>query len=292
MYRITIRGGYEMKPIIKWVGGKTQLLGHIHELMPPKWNKYFEPFCGGAALLLNLAPEKAFANDINPELINLYLQIREQVEDVINFLKHLDAAHESATDPKEFYYSVREGFNKNLNTNTPEQAARLIYLNKHCFNGLYRVNSKGYFNVPFNGKLTGSSFDEGHLRAVSKQIHSVEFSLGDFEQSLVNAESEDFVFFDSPYAALTPTSFTDYTKEGFSYDDHVRLAKVFRELSNKGVYCMLTNHDTELIRDLYKDYNIREVDVSRSINSKGNNRKGKELIITNYDPRNTSYEET
>lgn len=277
-----------MKPIIKWVGGKTQLLDHIHELMPPKWGKYFEPFCGGAALLLDLAPEEAFANDINPELVNLYLQVREQVEDVISELTTLDRLHETSMDPKQFYYCVRDEFNRQLGDQTPEQAARLIYLNKHCFNGLYRVNSKGEFNVPFNGKMSGGSFKAEHLRDVSAQIHSVEFSLGDFEQSLVNVEPGDFVFFDSPYAALTPTSFTDYAKEGFAYDDHVRLANVFKELSDRGVYCMLTNHDTDLIRELYKDYNIVEVDVSRSINSKGNNRKGKELIITNY----TTTEET
>lgn len=271
-----------MKPIIKWVGGKTQLLDTIHKLMPEKWGSYFEPFCGGGALLLDLAPDCAYANDVNSELINMYMQVREHVDDVILYLTTLDSGHEAAADPKIYFYEIRNQFNYNLNSKTAEQAARLIYLNKHCFNGLYRVNSQGYFNVPFNGKLSGGSFKEDHLREVSKLLHRVEFSLGDFEDCLVNVEPGDFVFFDSPYAALTPTSFTDYTKEGFEYEDHVRLAKIYKKLSDAGVYCMLTNHDTALIRDLYKDYTITEVEVSRSINSKGNNRKGKEIIITNY----------
>ena len=270
-----------MKPIIKWVGGKSQLTKLIRERLPVTYNNYFEPFLGGGAVLLDLAPKCAFANDTNPELINMYLQVREQVDDVIKCLKVLDEEHES-NPPKDYYYSVREFFNQNLGTNTPEQAARLIYLNKHCFNGLYRVNSSGYFNVPFNGRLNGHSFDEDHIRAVSEQLHTVEFSLGDFEDAVINAGVRDFIFFDSPYAPLTPTSFTDYTKEGFDYEDHLRLADLFRELTNKGCYCMLTNHDTPLIRELYKDYKIEVVDVRRSINRNGNNRTGTEVIITNY----------
>jgi DNA adenine methylase len=203
------------------------------------------------------------------------------VEQVIEYLNYLDGMHEKAADPKQFYYDVRAVFNK-VHMKSPEQAARFIYLNKHCFNGLYRVNSKGEFNVPFNGKLTGGSFDAEHLREVSKQIHDVMFMLGDFEDCVHTAEAGDFCFIDSPYAPLTATSFTDYTKEGFEYQDHVRLAQVFKELSDKGVYCMLTNHDTPLIRELYKDYNIKVVDVRRSINRNGDNRKGKEVIITNY----------
>ena len=158
----------------------------------------------------------------------------------------------------------------------------MIYLNKHCFNGLYRVNSKGEFNVPFNGKLTGRSFDPDHLREVSTKLKLVEFKLGDFADAVSDARSGDFAFFDSPYAPLTPTSFTDYTKEGFSYEDHVRLADLFKELTSKGVKCMLTNHDTDLIRELYKDFTITEVEVSRNINRNGSDRKGKEVIITNY----------
>ena len=273
-----------MKPIVKWVGGKAQLTDKIRELLPPAYNKYYEPFLGGGAVLLDLCPKEAVVNDINPELINMYLQVRDNVEVVIRELEKFDCCHEAYVLPKDFYYSVRKDFNDLCGDNTSTQAARFIYLNKHCFNGLYRVNSKGEFNVPFNGKLTGGSFDADHLRAVSKQLQGVEFKCGDFEDCLVKAEAGSFCFIDSPYCPLTPTSFVDYTKEGFSYEAHLRLARVFNELTAKGVYCMLTNHDTELVRELYKRYIITEVDVRRSINRNGNDRKGKEVIITNYIP--------
>lgn len=275
-----------MKPIIKWVGGKSQLLDKIHELLPagfdPKVNTYYEPFLGGAAVLLSLNPAKAVVSDINPELVNMYQQVKCKPEIVISDLKKFDICHEGYDNPKVFYYDVRNDFNKYLGDNTPTQAARFIYLNKHCFNGLYRVNSKGGFNVPFNGKITGESCHFDHLRAVSAQIQGVDFRCCDFEETVMNATTGDFVFIDSPYAPLTATSFVDYTKEGFAYEDHVRLANTFKDLTARGVYCMLTNHDTDLIRDLYKDYQITEVDVRRSINRDGTNRKGKEIIITNY----------
>lgn len=275
-----------MKPIIKWVGGKGQLLEQIKERLPVNFNKnhqtYYEPFAGGLAVLLELMPSSAIVNDINPELTNMYLQIKYQPQKVITNLKKLDGLHESFEDPKEFYYSVRKDFNDNMGSETAVQAARFIYLNKHCFNGLYRVNSKGEFNVPFNGKLSGRSFDEDHLRNVSEVLTHTLVLNKDFEDAVSGAGMHDFVFFDSPYVPLTPTSFTDYTKEGFSYKDHVRLSKVFKELTDRGCYCMLTNHDTPLIRELYKDFRIEVVDVRRSINRNGSDRTGKEVIITNY----------
>jgi DNA adenine methylase len=271
-----------MKPIIKWAGGKRELAPIIKEMMPTIYNRYYEPFLGGAAVLLDLNPKEAYVNDINSELINMYIQVREDVEGVIKYLGSLDWTHEQSVDSKEVYYAIRGLFNNHRGEKTLEQAARFIYLNKHCFNGLYRVNSKGEFNVPFNGKLTGRSFDAEHLREAAKQLKDVVFSNTDFENFLITAGENDFCFIDSPYAPLTATSFTDYTKEGFSYEDHIRLATTFDELSDRGVYCMLTNHDTPLIRELYKDYNIRVVDVRRSINRNGDNRKGKEVIITNF----------
>lgn len=272
-----------MKPIIKWVGGKREMCPKIRELMPSTYNKYYEPFLGGGAVLLDLCPKEAVVNDINPELINMYNQIKYNCDKVIWELDAIDDKHECFVDPKQFYYIVREQFNLHRGSNTPEQAARFIYLNKHCFNGLYRVNSNGEFNVPFNGKLSGKSYDKGsHLVEVSKQLQNVEFKCGDFEQAANGINPKDLIFIDSPYAPLTTTSFVDYTKEGFSYEDHIRLADFYMELSDYGVYCMLTNHDTELIRDLYKGFNFTEADVRRSINRNGDNRKGKEVIITNF----------
>ncbi len=283
-----------MKPIVKWVGGKTQLLEQIKERLPLNFNqysyqKYFEPFFGGGAVLLDLNPTNAIVSDINPELINMYLQVRDHVDDVIDELTRLDSCHEKYHTPKDFFYIVREEFNSNLGSGTTDQAARFIYLNKHCFNGLYRVNSKGEFNVPFNGKLSGRSFDPDHLRDISTKLWSVEIRCEDFTAAVKDAGTNDFVFFDSPYAPITATSFTDYTKEGFSYDDHVRLSDLFKELTNRGCYCMLTNHDTPLIRELYKDFRIETVDVRRSINRNGSGRTGKEVIITNYNPEGETF---
>lgn len=266
-----------MKPIVKWVGGKSQLVDTIKELLPKNYNKYYEPFLGGGAVLLELNPKEAYVNDINSKLIDMYIQIREDVEGVINYLAYLDNMHETVADPKQYYYDVRAIFNK-VHMKSVEQAARFIYLNKHCFNGLYRENSKGEFNVPFNGKLTGGSFSIEHLREVSKQIHNVVFTNCDFEDCVWHANKSDLIYFDPPY----DNSFTDYTSAGFERDEQIRVSNKFKELSDRGCYCMLTNHDTPLIRELYKDYNFTEVDVRRSINRNGDDRKGKEVIITNY----------
>lgn len=284
-----------MKPVIKWVGGKTQLLEHIKERLPINFNKYsyqkyYEPFLGGAAVLLELNPTNSVVSDINPELINMYIQVRDRVEEVIHHLTIYDNQHEIWSDPKDYYYKVREYFNAELGTNTAQQAARFIYLNKHCFNGLYRVNKKGQFNVPFNGKLSGWSADPDHLREVSTRLKDTDIRCGDYVDAVKDAGPNDFVFFDSPYAPITATSFTDYTKEGFDYEDHVTLAALFRTLTNRGCFCMLTNHDTPLIRELYKDFRIEVVDVRRSINRKGDGRTGKEVIITNYNPTGETFE--
>ena len=286
-----------MKPIIKWVGGKRSNLPYIKERLPANFNKYsyqkyYEPFLGGAAVLLDLNPTNAVVSDINPELINMYIQVRDRVEEVINHLTIYDNQHEIWSDPKDYYYRVRGFFNTELGTNTAQQAARFIYLNKHCFNGLYRVNKKGEFNVPFNGKLSGWSADPDHLRELSSRLKNVDIRCGDYLDTIKDASNNDFVFFDSPYAPITATSFTDYTKEGFSYEDHVRLSELFKELTNRGCYCLLTNHDTPLIRELYKDFRIEVVDVRRSINRNGSVRTGKEVIITNYNPEGTDFKPT
>lgn len=281
-----------MKPIIKWVGGKTQLLSQIKERLSKEFNTYYEPFLGGAAVLLDINPTNSVVSDINPELINMYIQVRDNVEEVINHLTIYDNQHEIWSDPKDYYYRVRGFFNTELGTNTAQQAARFIYLNKHCFNGLYRVNKKGQFNVPFNGKLSGWSADPDHLRELSTRLKNVDIRCGSFEDTVKDAGPDDLVFFDSPYAPLNPTSFVDYTKEGFDYEDHVTLAAMFKILTNKGCKCILTNHDTPLIRELYKDFRIEVVDVRRSINRKGDRRTGTEVIITNYNPEGTNFKPT
>jgi len=272
-----------MHPLVKWAGGKSQLLKYIEPMMPRKFGTYYEPFIGGGAVLFSIEAAQAIINDSNKELINMYTQIKNNPGLVVDSLSELDKNHENSADAKEYYYDIRDKFNKNLNTNTPEQASRFIYINKHCFNGLYRVNSKGLFNVPFNTKLKGNSFNKENIYEISEYLKNIEILNMDFEDALPNIKKGDFVFFDSPYVPLNPTSFTDYTKEGFDYEDHVRLANLYKKLSKQGVYCMLTNHNTELVNELYKDFNIRVVQVARNINSKASARKGEEVIITNYE---------
>ena len=188
-------------------------------------------------------------------------------------------------DGKKYYYSIREHYNDKLMKAEydVELAALFVFINKHCFNGLYRVNGKGLFNVPYNNSRR-VSVDEKTIMEISKYLQGVTITDGDFEAACKDAKKKDFIFIDSPYAPLNPTSFESYTKEGFDIDSHKRLAKLFDELTDKGCYCMLTNHNTDLINELYgnKGYKIDVVSVKRMINSDASNRVGEEVIICNY----------
>lgn len=272
-----------VSPFVKWAGGKRQLLTQIKERMPKKYNRYYEPFIGGGAVVFSLLPENALINDINEALINAYVQIRDNVD---SFLHHIDKFDSAIwEDGKAYYYFMRELYNEKLQSKEydVELAALFVFLNKHCFNGLYRVNSKGLFNVPYNNSKR-TSYDEYAIRITSDYLKSITITAGDFEEACHDAAREDFVFLDSPYAPLNPTSFESYTKEGFTLESHVRLAELYDELTERGCYCMLTNHNTELIEHLYggKGYKIDVVNVKRMINSDANNRKGQEVIICNY----------
>lgn len=270
-----------LSPFVKWAGGKRQLINEIETRLPKTINNYYEPFVGGGAILFHLKPQKAYINDINTVLINAYNVIKTSPYELVNHLKKLDAIECT----KEFYCDMRTKFNNKILAQEfdIEMASIFIFLNKRCFNGLYRVNSKGLFNVPFNNKVKCDSYDKDNIFNMSQYLKNVEIYNLDFEDSLKNAKKGDFIFFDSPYAPLNPTSFESYTKDGFDKENHIRLAKVFKELDKKGCLLMLTNHNTKLIRDLYSDYKIEVVDVKRNINSNGNNRTGKEVIITNYE---------
>ena len=270
-------------PFVKWAGGKRQLLGRISERMPQDFNNYYEPFIGGGAVLFGLQPDNAVINDINPSLINAYRIIANYPEEFIKNVQKLDS--KIGDDGKEYYYSLREHYNDKLMKEEfdIELAALFVFINKHCFNGLYRVNGKGLFNVPYNNSKR-ESIDINSIMDDSKYLENVIVLQGDFEDACQNADEGDFVFFDSPYAPLNPTSFESYTKEGFDVESHERLASLFDELTNRGCYCMLTNHNTDFINHLYGDkgYRIDVVDVKRMINSDGSNRKGQEVIICNY----------
>ncbi len=266
------------KPFVKWAGGKRQLVDILLSNVPPSFNRYFEPFVGGGALLFELQPQKAVISDINEELINAYKVIKDNVEELINSLKK----HKNT---KEYYYAIRA---INPKTLTPvERASRFIYLNKTCFNGLYRENSKGQFNVPFGRYKNPKICDEENLRAVSEFLNKIEITIlnCDYKITCEMAKSGDFVYLDPPYYPISKTaSFTKYNKNGFSEEDQIELSEIFKELDRKGCYVMLSNSNTEFIKKLYANYRIQEIKANRFINCKAN-RRGKsniEVLITNF----------
>ena len=238
--------------------------------------KYFEPFLGGAAVFFHLNHPQSFLSDTNRELVELYQVVKQEVEGLIEVLQ----IHKYE---RTYYYGVRS---QNPLTLTPVQrAARLIYLNKTCFNGLYRVNSKGQFNVPFGRYKNPNICDPEGLRAASKALRQADISIGDFESILGKAEKGDFVYFDPPYHPMTKTSsFTSYTAGNFGEPEQRRLAEVYARLAERGCYVMLSNSDTPLIRELYCRFHIHEIRANRAINSKPE-RRGKitELLIVNYN---------
>ncbi len=270
-------------PFVKWAGGKRQLLPQIRERMPQHYNRYFEPFVGGGAVLFDLQPEHALINDINKALINAYKIICEKPEEFLRAVKQLDK--EMQQNGKEYYYAKREDYNDKLMRAEydVELAALFVFINKHCFNGLYRVNGKGLFNVPYNQSKC-ASVDEKLIMDISQVLQGVTILDGDFEDACADAQQGDFIFLDSPYAPLNPASFESYTKEGFDMESHRRLARLYDDLTAKGCFCMLTNHNTEFINTLYgnKGYKIDVVSVKRLINSDASNRVGEEVIIYNY----------
>ncbi len=270
-------------PFVKWAGGKRQLLPQIKERMPEKYNAYYEPFVGGGAVVFELLPANALINDINKALINVYRQICNASDAFLGAVNKLDT--EMWEDGKKYYYSLREHYNDKLMKAEydVELAALFVFINKHCFNGLYRVNGKGLFNVPYNNSRR-TSVDKDAVMKISEYLQGITIMDGDFEEACKGAKKGDFLFLDSPYAPLNPTSFESYTKEGFDIESHRRLAELFDELTAKDCYCMLTNHNTELINGLYgnKGYKIDVVSVKRMINSDASKRVGEEVIICNY----------
>ncbi len=275
-----------MHPFVKWAGGKTQLLERIRALMPRDYKRYFEPFIGGGALLFNVAPKDFIINDFNSELVQAYRCFTNR-SDFEKLVAKLDFYQDNHSEDQ--YYRVRamdkeEGF---LSLPAYERAARMIYLNKSCFNGLYRVNSKGYFNVPSGRKKTVNCYEESNLDDIARFFETSKFEIlnGDFEDAVKSAQKGDFVYFDPPYDTWEDKdSFTSYAKNPFGKEEQKRLADVFKQLSDKGVYVMLSNHNTEYIRGLYKDFHIHVVEAKRMINSKASGRGNvEEVLITNYE---------
>ena len=270
----------ETYPIVKWVGGKRQLMFELIKNMPKSYNRYFEPFIGGGALFFELQPEQAYISDMNEELINLYSVVRDNVYELIKDL----SKHEVS---KEYFLEIRniDRTEQYTELSDVERASRFIYLNRTCFNGMYRVNSQGQFNVPFGHYKNPRIIDENNLLNCSELLKNTEIKCADFSEILTKVKKGDLVYFDPPYVPLNDTSsFTSYTKDGFDINMQFKLRDVCDELDNKGVKFMLSNSDTKLVNELYVNYEIKKVFASRQINANADGRgKITEVLVRNYD---------
>lgn len=273
-----------VSPVVKWVGGKRQLLDKILPLIP-KHSTYVEPFVGGAAVLFELQPTKAIINDYNHELINVYNIIKSNPEELIQTLeKHKEL------NTKDYFYEIRSlDRNPLFDTLTDiEKAARIIYLNKTCFNGLYRVNLSGQFNTPYGKYKNPNIVNASTIRAVSKYFNkdTIKIISGDYKDSLKGLRKGAFVYFDPPYVPIsTSSSFTGYTEGGFSLKNQEELKEQCDKLNARGINFLLSNSDCEFIRELYKDYNIITVKAKRNINRNGSDRgEINEVLVMNYEP--------
>lgn len=275
------------KPFIKWVGGKTKLLPTLHQHFPNQIECFHEPFLGGGSVLFSLKGYSDInvqyinASDLNADLINTYVQIQHYVNNVIEVL-------DTYENTEEFYYELRNSDAFFFACDAIHKAAKFLYLNKTCFNGLYRTNKKGKFNVPF-GKYKNPNFcNEELLKECSAYLnkHDILFCVQDFEGILkyINVNEKDFFYFDPPYVPLTKTSnFTSYTKEAFGETEHIKLKEVCDFVHMRNSKFLQSNSDTDFVRELYKDYEIIEVQAPRRINCKGDSRGNvTELLIKNY----------
>ena len=272
-----------VRPFLKWAGGKRQLLPEINKYVPKKYNTYYEPFLGGGAILFNLQPKNATINDSNTELINCYEVIRDFVDELIEDLKK----HQNE---ESYYYEMRELDRTNTykdNYDKVKRASRILYLNKTCYNGLFRVNSQGQFNVPFGRYKNPNILDEAVLRSVNKYLKNnlVKIFNTDFEKAVLEAKKGDFVYFDPPYDPVSQTaSFTGYDVNGFDRNEQERLKSVFDDLTSRGCKALLSNAYTDFIVELYSSYKIEKISATRAINSNALKR-GKifEVLVRNYE---------
>jgi DNA adenine methylase len=261
------------KPFLKWAGGKTQLLPEILARMPSSFRRYHEPFMGGGAVFFSLQPQQAVISDINPDLVNAYTVVRDDVEGLIKVLRR----HRSEED---YFYRVRA---QDVSKLSPTQAAaRIIFLNRTCFNGLYRVNRKGQFNVPFGRYKNPLICNVDNLRAVSQTLQGTTIRNDNVFNISLRVRRRDVVYFDPPYDPISSTaSFTSYAKDGFGREEQRRLADLFAQLAERGVHVILSNSDTPYIRQLYKGFKIDRVMARRAINSRADKRgKVAEVIVT------------
>ncbi|MFM2064286.1 MAG: hypothetical protein RLZZ507_3957 [Cyanobacteriota bacterium] len=264
------------RPFLKWAGGKSRLIPQYQQYFPKNYQTYYEPFLGGGAIFFHLQPQKAFLTDINADLITTYGCVRDHVEELITLLKEHKKQHD-----QDYYYDVRS-YHQGTNL---EKAARFIYLNKTCFNGLYRVNSQGKFNVPLGRYKNPGICQEDILRVASKSLAKANIQNADFTEVLNYAtNNNDFVFFDPPYYPLSGTSnFTAYSSYSFGEIQQEQLKDVFVELAERGVKVMLANSDCDFIRKLYSSFKIHTISAARSINSNAKKRGNiNEVLVTSY----------
>lgn len=270
----------QYQPFIKWVGGKRQLISELKSFLPPKYNRYFEPFIGGGALFFSLEHKNCFISDYNHELTNLYEIIKEKPNKLIEDLKK----HKNTED---YYYKTRaldRDNNVYKKLSKVQRASRFLYLNKTGFNGLYRVNKKGQNNVPYGRYKNPKWIDEDNLKSCSKLLSNTQIETGDFEIIKKHIQKGDLVYFDPPYAPLNENSFTSYTKSGFDVEMQERLKLLCDYIDSIGAYFMLSNSYTDYIRELYKEYEIKTVMANRAINCKATGRgKIKEIVVLNYE---------
>jgi DNA adenine methylase len=276
----------DAKPFVKWAGGKKQLLDQYEGFFPNRSGRYLEPFVGGGAVFFHFwntrrLPEQVFLFDNNEELINTYRVVRDQMDELLDIL----AVHE-ASHSKRYYYKIRSLDRRDVELSDVERAARTIYLNKTCYNGLYRVNSKGQFNVPIGSYKNPKIKDEDTLRAASAALQGVCVEVRDFRTIVDLAQARDFFYFDPPYDPLSKTAnFTSYTAGSFGDEDQRDLVDVFAQLSAKGCYCMLSNSYTPFILELYQEFTVETVWANRPISSDPNGRGGiREVVVLNYKP--------
>ena len=271
------------KPPLKWVGGKTKLLPELVARMPKTYGRYHEPFVGGGALFFHLAPARASLSDMNGALIRTYRGLARDVDGVIDHLKAHKYRHGGDAV---YYYAVRDDWNSHRwQGEAAAEAAAFIYLNKTCFNGLWRENRKGEFNVPRGDYTDPAIYDADNLRAAALLLASAELRSMSFQLSWDAAREGDFVYCDPPYDPVSETSnFTSYVKDAFGKDKQRELADVARKLRDRGAYVMLSNNDTPFVRELYADFCVDNVKCARSINSKGDKRGAvDEVIVTSYE---------
>ena len=278
---------YDIKPFIKWAGGKRQLLPYIRKKVPKSYNNYYEPFLGGGSVLIDLQPKQAVINDINEQLINTYIQIRDNVN---NIIKILDDYKQQTKDKdkdffKYFFNQLKNQYNDKIKKGIldEESASMFIWLNKHCFNGLYRVNKQGLFNVPYNRSITHNIDNDNFLQMSKFLSNNISILNEDFTIALNTVKKNDFVYIDSPFVPISDTAnFTSYTKDKFNDADHERLAILFYKLDGLGAKLLLSNNNVAKVRKLYKDYNIETIDIKRSINCDSSKRYSQEVLISNY----------